>query len=375
MRGSSILLLSGSLALLLQPPAPAHASWPHDPSVNVPLCTAPYSQATPQVVADGAGGVIATWYDQRNGFGFDIYAQRVSAAGVPLWTEDGVALCTAANVQEHPTIVADGAGGAIVAWTDYRGGNSVIYAQRVSAAGVPLWTPDGVPLCSGPDYRESPAIVADGAGGAIVAWMDGRGGSGYDIYAQRVDAAGVPQWTADGVALCTVAENQYYPTIVSDGSGGAIITWYDYRSGTSYDIYAQRVNSAGSVQWTHCASSKAVSSAGSTPSSSRDAELLYWPLPAAVGSAAAATRAVAGWSAAGDLAPAACFSAPSPVPAWPHAAKATALAHNTVTAIMRSPPADWFASTLVPPRRGVFGEGALGPRPRPGTGGRCPASC
>ncbi len=252
MRGSSILLLSGSfaLALLLQSPAPAHASWPHDPSVNVPLCTAASVQEHPRIVADGAGGVIATWYDQRNAFGFDIYAQRVSAAGVPLWTADGVALCTAASVQEHPRIVADGAGGAIVAWTDYRGGNSVIYAQRVSATGVPLWTPDGVPLCSGPDYRESPVIVADGAGGAIVAWHDYRDFISFDISAQRVSAAGVPQWTANGVALCTAAGDQNYPSMVADGAGGAIVAWMDGRGGSGYDIYAQRVDAAGVPLWT-----------------------------------------------------------------------------------------------------------------------------
>jgi hypothetical protein len=36
------------------------------------------------------------------------------------------------------------------------------------------------------------------------------------------------------------------PTIVSDGSSGAIITWQDKRSG-NYDIYAQRVFSDGSL--------------------------------------------------------------------------------------------------------------------------------
>ena len=57
------------------------------------------------------------------------------------------------------------------------------------------------------------------------------------------------QWTADGVALCTAANDQINPQIVSDGSGGAIITWQDYRGG-NYDIYAQRVNASGAVQWT-----------------------------------------------------------------------------------------------------------------------------
>ena len=62
----------------------------------------------------------------------------------------------------------------------------------------------------------------------------------FDIYAQRVNAAGSPQWTADGVALCTAANDQRDPTIVSDGAGGAIVTWDDRRNG-GYDIYAQHV--------------------------------------------------------------------------------------------------------------------------------------
>src|SRR5208283_1527483 len=53
-------------------------------------------------------------------------------------------------------------------------------------------------------------------------------------------------WITNGVAICTAANNQYIPTLVSDGSGGAIITWEDFRNG-SFDIYAQSVNSSGST--------------------------------------------------------------------------------------------------------------------------------
>ncbi len=51
------------------------------------------------------------------------------------------------------------------------------------------------------------------------------------------------------VPICTADASPHWPTIVSDGSGGAIITWGDQRSG-SYDIYAQRVDADGNVQWT-----------------------------------------------------------------------------------------------------------------------------
>jgi hypothetical protein len=217
---------------------------------GVALCTAAGGQYSPTLVADAAGGAIVTWIDQRPATG-GIYARRVDASGTPQWTADGVALCTAANDQLYPTIVSDGAGGAIVTWFDDRSVpfSHDIYARRVDASGTPQWTPDGVALCTAANAQIGPTIVSDGAGGAIVTWWDYRLGGTADIYVRRVDASGTPQWTPDGVALCTAAWEQHHPAIVSDGSGGAIVTWEDERSDDG-DIYARRVDAGGVPQWT-----------------------------------------------------------------------------------------------------------------------------
>ena len=215
---------------------------------GVALCTATGDQLYPTITSDGAGGAIVTWYDQRSATGYDIYTQRVNALGAVQWTANGVALCTATGDQYHPMIVSDGAGGAIVTWYDGRIAGNDIYAQRVDASGTVQWTANGVALCTATGIQWYPAITSDGAGGAIVTWYDQRGGT-YGIYAQRVDASGAIQWTADGVALCTATWNEIWPTITSDGAGGAVVTWMDDRS-ASYDIYAQRVNASGAVQWT-----------------------------------------------------------------------------------------------------------------------------
>jgi hypothetical protein len=237
----SVLVLVVGISFL---PPGAQAQWQVD---GVPVCTADSLQQAPKVVADGAGGVIATWQDHRSG-NFDIYAQRVNSAGIPQWTPDGVALCTAANEQSYPTIVPDGFGGAIVTWRDYRSGNIDIYAQRVNASGIPQWTVDGVALCTAANNQDYPTIAPDMASGAIVTWEDWR--SELDIYAQHVNASGVPQWTANGVALCTAASGQRFPTIDTDGAGGTIVTWRDHRNSAYSDIYAQRVNVSGVPQWT-----------------------------------------------------------------------------------------------------------------------------
>jgi hypothetical protein len=163
-----------SAALLLS--RPASASWPSSTLVNVPACTAAGDQEFAKVVADGTGGVIVTWFDFRSGTSADIYAQRISAAGAPVWAADGVPVCAASGDQTYPTIATDGAGGAYIAWNDLRSGLRV-YGQHLDAGGSPHWDADGIPLCSNPATQQSPEIIGDGAGGAVVAWLDTRNGS------------------------------------------------------------------------------------------------------------------------------------------------------------------------------------------------------
>src|SRR5262249_2444262 len=141
-----------------------------------------------------------------------------------------------------------GSGGAIVSWRDHRGANADIYAQRITSAGAPSWTADGVVVCSAAGDQEPPSVVPDGAGGMILAWGDPRGANS-DIYAQRLNAAGAPQWAGNGVALCAFAGNQTRARLCQDGASGAMVVWED-RRGANADIYSQRVSNAGAAMWT-----------------------------------------------------------------------------------------------------------------------------
>jgi hypothetical protein len=241
-------ILSISVLFILLTSAGVGAQWQPD---GVPISAAPDDRYYPQVVADGSGGAIMTWMDFRNGANFDIYAQRVDASGVTQWAVDGTPICTSANDQYSPYIVPDGSGGAIVVWTDYRSGpNGDVWAQRVNASGVAQWMPNGVPVCTYTEAQSAGGAVPDGSGGAIVVWVDYRNSVDGDIYAQRVDAAGGTLWLFNGIVVCDFTGLQRDLQIVSDGSGGAIIAWEDFRSGSSLDVYTQRVNASGVVQWT-----------------------------------------------------------------------------------------------------------------------------
>ncbi len=235
------------LSLLI--PTISKAQWV---ASGVPTCNAARGQHFPRACSDGAGGMITVWYDER-GADLNLYAQRVDANGVVMWTTDGVAICTAVGDQDLSNIVSDGSGGAIIVWHDQRAGVSQydIYAQRVNAMGATLWTANGIVICNAVNIQTEPWIISDNAGGAIMAWRDTRNNpADVDVYAQRVNGSGVVQWQANGRSVCLTAGSQVLVRMCTDGAGGAIITWTDLRSGTNYDIYAQRMSAAGNQQWT-----------------------------------------------------------------------------------------------------------------------------
>ncbi len=161
-------------------------------------------------------------------------------------------ISTTQNNQSSPKVVSDGSGGAIIVWKEDQNGtsNNDIYVQRINSNGMIQWGTDGIAICTAVKDQGDVEIISDGNGGAIIAWNDERNSTSIDIYTQKINSSGVVQWTNDGIAICTVIGSNYNPKLVNDGNGGAIITWMDNRiTNNSGDIYAQYVNSTGVVQW------------------------------------------------------------------------------------------------------------------------------
>ncbi len=229
------------LALIALAPGAAFA--------NVPVVVTPGEQSDPVMVSDGAGGAIVAWTDYRSGSDSDIYAQRIGPDGTPMWTAGGVAVCIAAAFQSLPSIVTDGAGGAILGWTDYRNGNGDVYVQRLSPAGAALWTAGGLPICDDGQPQLGIQLAADSLGGVIAIWEDYRFGPEGDLYAQHVTAAGAPTWGLNGVVVCDAAGTQTSPALVRDGGAGAIAIWRDQRSSGAGDLYAQHLSASGAQLW------------------------------------------------------------------------------------------------------------------------------
>jgi hypothetical protein len=261
-----------------------------------PVCVVRGDQDPLVAVSDGAGGVILVWHDYR--CGSSVFTQRIDAGGKFLWDVGGVAVAGSAEWQLDPVGTSDGKAGLIAAWRDGRGGN---YAQRIDAAGRPQWGPTGVPVGSGyvtsidadgsggaifaavvpwnlyssvtaqrvdstgalqwPGgatvlsipiagvYADQAALISDGEGGALLTWADLRAGNYYHVFAQRLGPTGTAEWTPNGVAVCDANGGQASPQIVTDSAHGALIAWRDMRNGNGSDIYARRVSASGDTLW------------------------------------------------------------------------------------------------------------------------------
>ncbi|MHA1385715.1 MAG: hypothetical protein ACTSR3_18340, partial [Candidatus Helarchaeota archaeon] len=219
---------------------------------GIPICTATNGQNETWIIGDGAGGAFVAWMDYRDygTTGVDIYVQKINSTGHSQWQSNGLLVCNALNDQRYPKMCSDGAGGIIITWDDFRTGSSDIYAQRVNSTGHIVWTSNGTIICNAVNQQYVPYIISDGTGGAFIAWLDGRiNMASADIYAQRVNSSGHAQWAANGVIVCNAPNGQYDPQMCSDGSGGAIIIWSDRRVDPNYDVYAQRFDSSGNMLW------------------------------------------------------------------------------------------------------------------------------
>src|SRR6266540_3502064 len=211
-------------------------------AMGIPISTATNGQRVPHLAFDGTNALVV-WQDTRSGGQADIYGARVNQAGSVL-DPQGIPISTAPHAQALPEIAFDGAN-YLAAWQDQRGSLESwdIYGARITPGGSVL-DPAGIPISTAPEAQEWPS-VAFGGTTYVVSWQDERVNDEIDIYGARVNQAGSVLDPA-GIRLSTVANRQEAPSAAFDGTN-YLVSWYDDRSGSGWDIYGARVSQAGTV--------------------------------------------------------------------------------------------------------------------------------
>jgi predicted lipoprotein with Yx(FWY)xxD motif len=231
----------------------SNAQWSTNSKVNTPICTNLSKQKDPRIIDDGVGGAYIAWKDWRNASTPDIYIQRINKDGVILWTSDGISACNDPKDQSTPNMIRDKNYGVIVTWSDWR---SLIerdlYAQRFDSSGNIKWAYNGAVVANKTNREHNEKIITDTANGCIVIWEQQSAGY-WDVWGQHLDSNGAPKWGIGGKALCGVLANRLNPKVQADGAGGAFVVWQDFRSNIDYDIYGQRIDAAGNLMWGNAA--------------------------------------------------------------------------------------------------------------------------
>lgn len=210
---------------------------------------------------DGSGNFVITWWDSRNGYQDDIYAQR--------YTSDGTALGRNFRVNDDPedcsghcpAVSSDGSGNFVITlsktcFSHKHDEDGAIYAQRYSSDGTALGNNFKVSSFSQGSMISyvSPSIAADERGNFIIAWLDGRDDV-IDIYAQRYASDGTASGSKFKVNDVLSIVYECSPSISIYGNDNFIIWWDDGRQfgddarngGYVGDIYAQRYSNDGTA--------------------------------------------------------------------------------------------------------------------------------
>ncbi|HSM93065.1 MAG TPA: hypothetical protein VLT47_09260, partial [Anaeromyxobacteraceae bacterium] len=206
------------------------------------ISDAQYEQKYPAVAWDGTDYLVV-WQDLRSGTSWDIYGARVRGADRGVLDVGGIVVSGAGDHQQCPAVAWDGTD-FLVAWQDYRSALDFdVYGSRVGADGAVRDT-DGIPISTSRSAQSSPAVASDGAN-VLVVWEDDRNGEGLDIFGARVRGSDASVLDP-GIAISDSSNPQHAPAIAWDGSQ-YLVAWADLRSVTSDDIYACRVGQDGSV--------------------------------------------------------------------------------------------------------------------------------
>jgi Ca2+-binding RTX toxin-like protein len=204
-------------------------------------------QYDPSIATLADGGYLVTWAGYGPGEDSGIFARRYNAAGVAVGGETLIN-STTATTQMWPLVAALNDGGYVITWQSSHSGYG-IYAQRYDAAGVAVGGETHVDTTPAAASWPPHAITALADGGYVVAWwstaLDGDAGSSGGVYAQRFNAAN--QAVGGEVHInTTTLSNQYDPAIAGLSDGGYVVTWATFgQDGSEYGLYAQRFDAAG----------------------------------------------------------------------------------------------------------------------------------
>jgi len=130
---------------------------------------------------------------------------------------------------------------------------AVIIFVLFSSAVFAQWpdNPDSnMMICDRSGDQTIPKIAATSDGGCYVCWFDLSSGN-YDVYMQRLNGEGQIQWAPGGMLISNQAQDTWLTDydMTVDNNDYAVVVFNDLRAGGDWDMYAFRISPAGDFVW------------------------------------------------------------------------------------------------------------------------------
>lgn len=130
---------------------------------------------------------------------------------------------------------------------------SLLFLTLFVSSSYSQWSVDpntNLPVCVQSGDQPLPKVAVTSDGGCYISWFDHRG-SNYDMYLQRLNANGVPQFAANGILISNNPQNTSLVDydMITDDSNNAIIAFTDIRGGSQISPFIYKISPAGTFLW------------------------------------------------------------------------------------------------------------------------------
>ncbi|MEO8664204.1 MAG: T9SS type A sorting domain-containing protein [Ignavibacteria bacterium] len=260
----TLLLIAITSILLSFSTKSLKAQWSANSMENTTVCDLDNRQTLPKVGATSDGGCFISWFDSRGNGQYKVYLQRLNGQGVKQFAADGLLISDKPqnSYLGDYDLEVDGSDNAIIVFPDRRnsGADTILnpFAYKISSTGEFLWGPDGVTISTNANaYQVWPkaAVLSDGSV-AIVWWYINTAERNSWITMQRLNSAGVPQFTNPINIQDPGGKRYQYPDVCAADNGNFILSWVYGPKDTvgsfvpdNVSIFTGKYNSSGSALW------------------------------------------------------------------------------------------------------------------------------
>jgi len=150
--------------------------------------------------------------------------------------------------QVIPKIAVCTDGFAYIAWFSNHTGNYNVYLQRIDKDGNPQWPNNGILISDNTQdsWLTDWDMSVDAENYALLVFSDIRTGT-LNPFGYRVSPSGEMMWGEDGVALSSSTNFEPTPKVCGTQAGNAVFAWIS--SGTTTEVHLQKVSPDGTELW------------------------------------------------------------------------------------------------------------------------------